>query len=156
MKPKLEIRLSWLIIAAVLWFLIFSLAGKAFAGGLLDPEWLNDWDTVDRLLLGGYSAAWFLDWGQTRTIATDDRWNEGNSFLGYTPTKSTVNVYFIGFYTLNLFVSNTLGDVPGWLGVDWGSVFRKAYLLGFMYEHARCVKKGVDLGIAINFNIFKF
>ena len=143
MKPKLEIRLSWLIIAAVLWFLIFSLAGKACAGGLLDPEWLNDWDKTDRLLLAGYTLVWFIDWGQTRDIAKrPDEYEEQTAeyLIGKHPSTQTVDASLIGIYILNLFVANTLEG--GW---------RKGYLTLFMLGHGYEANHNRSIGLRINF-----
>lgn len=146
---------KWGIVIGILVTLLFT--SVSHAGNLFDPKWMDDWDTADRLLLATYSGFWFIDYGQTRTIALNpERWHEKNRILGPHPSVGSVNAYFLGYYVFNLYVSNHLGEIQPALGFDWGSILRKAYLAAFIYEHARCAKQNKDLGISISFDLFRF
>lgn len=135
-KKSLGWTVFWLAVCTAFWllgvWLIWPSPSHAF--------FLDDWDTGDRLLLAGYSTAWFLDWGQTREIAENQDFYEKNTWLGRHPDQETANVYFIGMYALNLFVADTL---EGW--------WRKVYLAGFALMHYQCVRGNSRLGIALNF-----
>ena len=103
--------------------------------------WLDDWDAGDRLLLAGYTATWAIDLGQTREIAVNDDYTEGNAWLGKHPDRDTVEVYFVGMYLINTFVANTL---TGW--------WRKAWLGLWIVEHGRCIVGNQRAGITLNFS----
>ena len=102
--------------------------------------WFDDWDTGDRLLLAGYSAAWFLDYGQTREIAVNDDYTEGNAWLGKHPSQDDVNAYFIGKYLFDVFIADTL---DGW--------WRKGWLAYVFYVHADAAIGNKRIGLSVNF-----
>jgi len=63
-------------------------------------------DTGRRELL--WQAVNAVDWMQTRTIATDERWYEVNPILGKHPTLAEVNTYFVASALFHTSVSHYL------------------------------------------------
>jgi hypothetical protein len=144
-------RWEWALIGFLL-ALVLGMAtiGECRADGLLNPKWMEDWDIADRLLLAGYTAAWFIDWGQTRFVADNpEGWYETNPHLGPHPDKDTVNLYFLASYGTALFLSNQVGEIRK----PWGSIFRKGILLGLALNHYKAVEDNIDNDIPVKFSL---
>lgn len=53
-----------------------------------------EWSTTDKTLLAAAATLQVIDWGQTRTIAKDDRYYERNPFMSRHPSLGEVNKHF--------------------------------------------------------------
>lgn len=120
--------------------LLLSIVSLLFLIPSVSHAFMDDWDQYDKLLLAGYSATWFVDYGQTREIAVNDSYYEKNPILGRYPSQEDVNVYFVGSYLLNLFVADTL---DGW--------WRKGYLAAWLLCHLDAALHNERAGLSINF-----
>ena len=101
----------------------------------------SGWSPTQKVLWGTYTAAWLVDFGQTRYIAENpDVYMEIQSayLVGSHPSIGDVNNMFIAQYTLNYFISDSIGKNRGW------------YLGLLTAIHTSCIVGNIAIGIKID------
>lgn len=96
----------------------------------------DPWDNADRALLVGSSAAWIVDWGQSRWIAKHPEYRETNRILGDHPSVGRVNAYFVTMLVGNYIVADALP-----------SPLRKMWLGGTIVIEANTAARNYGIGV---------
>ncbi len=99
------------------------------------------WTPTQKVLWGTYTAAWLVDFGQTRYIAEnpDDFFEEQSAYLiGKHPSVGAVNNFFLAQYVLNYFIADNIGDNRTW------------YLGIATFIHIDCAVNNASIGIKID------
>lgn len=102
------------------------------------------WSTADVSLLAAYQVVRFVDWRQTRNIATQKNpdgtyvWHENNPLLGEHPSVGRVNTHYvlsaIGVTAVAHYLPNR---------------YRRAFLTGAVVFEVAIVARNYHLGIAM-------
>jgi hypothetical protein len=112
-------------------FMLVALSGAAHA---------DEWSATDKTLLGAATVLLVIDWGQTRTIAKDERFVEKNKILGPNPSVGDVDKYF---------AIATLGTIG--LAYALPSQYRGYFLGGVVVLESVVVMRNHQLGIKASF-----
>jgi hypothetical protein len=112
-------------------FMLVALSGAAHA---------DEWSASDKALLGAATVLLVIDWGQTRTIAKDERFVEKNKILGPNPSVGDVDKYF---------ALATLGTIG--LAYVLPSQYRGYFLGGVVVLEGVVVMRNHQLGIRASF-----
>ena len=102
------------------------------------------WSASDKLLWGTYTALWFIDMGQTITIAENpDKYSEkyGAWMMGEHPSKQKVYETFAIWYGANYLIASLIGN-------KW----RSGYIGFSIAGHAYGVGNNQALGIKASFD----
>ncbi len=110
---------------------------------LTSPAMADEWDTVDKTLLGVLIASKTIDCFQTRYIFDNPEWHERNPII-----RDGVDRYGKGFIPL-YFVTTTLIStlIADWLPSD----YRKAWLGVWVGGSVTTVHRNYSVGVKMKF-----
>lgn len=100
----------------------------------------DKWTKQDIELEAVVIALQIIDWGQTRGIANDPEFEEGNPFLGSNPTSGEINLFFIATTILHVGITYILPQK-----------YRKGWQSAFIVVSSAVVIRNNSIGVRIEF-----